>query len=295
MSQPTSEASAHGHEDQDPELAARVSSAVEEAGIKTVIIGGPDVYGVFRGKRLPARRFAGSPSGMLEFCDYMFAIDLEEAAVIPREPGYTGWWPGWEEGFGDFLAVPDLKTFRIVPWLADTAVVLCDWLFVDHTPVPVAPRYILGRVLERAESQGLVAQMAAELEFMVYRETPESLREKGFSDLTPLFTEPAAYGIQRSTLDEPMIGAVRDQLEEFGILLQSSNAEGAAGQYEVNLVHGALPNAADDAFLFKHAVKEIIAQQGMTASFMAKTSLDYRVKPSRPSIALVGGRRQPAL
>ena len=55
-------------------------------------------------------------------------------------PGYRAF--NWEQGYGDFSAVPDLATLRLVPWLENTALVLCD-LVEEHdktTPVEVSPR-----------------------------------------------------------------------------------------------------------------------------------------------------------
>lgn len=255
----------------EPGAAERVSRLIEEHGIRIVILGGCDLSGIFRGKRLPAARFAMRPDHPIGFSDYLFAIDIEEQ-LIPRETSYQGWWPSWDTGLAEIQALPDLSTFRVVPWLDETALVLCDYAFPDGTPIEVSPRYVLRRVVERARAAGLVPKMGVELEFFLYRETGETLGKKGYRNLEPLFTRGSGYGVYRGTLDEHIIRPLRDRIEAFGIPVEGSNAEAGGGQYEINLVFDELPLAADHAFLYKHAVKEIAASHGYMATFMAKAS-----------------------
>lgn len=255
----------------DQEAAYRVTKLIEEKEVRIVIVGGCDLSGIFRGKRLPAGQFALRPNHPIGFSDYLFAIDIEEQ-LIPREASYQGWWPSWDTGLAEIRAVPDLSTFRVVPWLDNTAIVLCDYEFPDGVPIKVSPRYVLRRVVERARARDLVPKMGAELEFFVYRETGETLREKGYRNLEPLFSRGSGYGVYRGTLDEHIVRPIREAVEALGIAVEGSNAEAGGGQYEINLVYEELPVAADQAFLYKHAVKEVAAQRGFMATFMAKAS-----------------------
>ena len=50
---------------------------------------------------------------------------------------------------------------------------------------------------------------------------------------------------------------LRDHLEGFGVAVETWGAEGGAGQLEMNFRPRSALAAADEAFLFKHAVKEI--------------------------------------
>ena len=49
---------------------------------------------------------------------------LHHSAPLIVLSGYQAF--NWEQGYGDFSAVPDLSTLRLVPWLERTALVLCD-------------------------------------------------------------------------------------------------------------------------------------------------------------------------
>ncbi len=252
-------------------LVERVRKAIADAGVAIVVVGGCDLPGILRGKRRPASLFAQDPTTVVGFSDYLFAIDIEEQ-LIPREPSYEGWWPSWDTGLAEIAAVPDLSTFRLAPWLERTAIVLCDYRFPDGRPIEVSPRYVLRRVVDRARSLGLIPKMGPEYEFFLFRENGETLREKGFRNLEPLFSRGSGYGVYRATRDEHIMAPLRENMERFGIPVEGSNPEAGGGQYEIQLVYSELPQAADRAFLYKHAVKEIAAAHGLLATFMAKAS-----------------------
>jgi glutamine synthetase len=79
-------------------------------------------------------------------------------------------------GFRDILAVPDLRTFRRVPWNGNVPFFLID--FHDEAPkVPpaqaapaaaVCPRGLLKRVLREADNLGYKAYTGVEFEFYNY-------------------------------------------------------------------------------------------------------------------------------
>jgi glutamine synthetase len=256
---------------QEP-LIEDVQRRISENGIKVVIGAAADLNGIFRGKRVPVERFTEHPLEPVYVSDYFWAMDTEEMVIAP-EPGYQGWWPSWEAGFGDVAPIPDLSTFRIVPWLDQTATVLCEHFFLDGRPIEIAPRYVLRRLVDRAIAQDLVPKFGAELEFFLFRDNEDSLEQKGYRSATlqPLNLRLGAYGIYRGTTDEHVIRPLAEHLEAFGIPIEYWNPEGGAGQYEVNMVYTDLLEAADRAFLYKHAVKEIAMQHGLMATFMAKT------------------------
>jgi len=192
---------------------------------------------------------------------------------MERQRGFDDWWPSWDLGFADVQPIPDLSTLRIVPWLDKTASVLCEHFFLDGRPIEIAPRHVLRRVIDRMEGKGLVSKMAAELEFFLFKENEESLVEKRYAAeaLTPMNIRLGAYGIFRGTTDEHILRPLTKHLEDYGLSIAYWNPEGGAGQQEVNLVYCELLEAADRAFLFKHAVKEIAASHDLMATFMAKT------------------------
>lgn len=254
-----------------PQDAAAVLEQIRSGEVKTVIIGGADHSGLFRAKRVPASRFAASDHPGIEFSEYMWVMDIEDYPQ-PSPKDFEGWWPDWATGFGDIEAVADLSTLRRVPWLPDTALVLCDYRYGDGRVYDLSPRDVLRGVVERYEKLGLEPRLAPELEFIVYDETEESAMAKGFRDLRPLSPRACPYGGLQATTDESVIAPIVAGLTAFGIPVETWNPEGSPGQYELNIPHHAPIEAADLGFLFKQGVKELCALDGKTATFMAKLS-----------------------
>ena len=169
---------------------------VEEGSIDTVDVAFTDHYGRLMGKRYDAGFFLKEAcSGGAHACDYLLTVDMEMEPV----PGFR--LANWERGYGDLHLMPDLSTLRILSWREKTALVLCDVHDpVSHGRLDEAPRSILRRQLERAESLGFSAAAASELEFYIfengYRAAAEQERQRGFraapSSSSPESTSPEA-------------------------------------------------------------------------------------------------------
>src|SRR5438552_18899042 len=97
----------------------QVRRAIQDHDIEVVISGAADLNRIFRGKRVPAARFLEHPDHPVHVSDYFWIMDTEEN-VIPPDVVSEGWWPSWDAGFGDVAPIPQLDTFRIVPWLERT-------------------------------------------------------------------------------------------------------------------------------------------------------------------------------
>lgn len=253
------------------EHVGRVRQLIKEYELDTVIVGGCDINGIFRGQRLPAWRFEREPDAPVYFCDHVVTMDVE-IEPIPREPDFEGWWPDWSGGRGDMVAHPDLSTFRIVPWLRSTGLVLCDYTFRDGTPLEHMPRQILQRVLDRFDGLGFAAKVAPELEFYLFRRGADGHIMR---PLTPLSHELAYYSVSRASLDEHVIRPMRDGLDGLGVIIDAWSPESSPGQYELNLRATDPLEAADRGFLLKHSVREIAAMHDLAASFMALPMADY--------------------
>ncbi|MDO8614821.1 MAG: glutamine synthetase family protein [Dehalococcoidia bacterium] len=245
-----------------------VGRVIEGHSVRTVKIGGADLDGVYRGKRVSAEQFLAAAAGGFPQCDVVFGWDIQDE-VIGSLP-----YSNWDIGFGDVIMRPDLDTFAVCPWEEGSASVICDFYTEHGEPLPIAPRSVLKRVLAQAEAAGFRAQMAAELEVRFFREDQESLREKGYHGLRPLSPGLNCYSIHHASLDEPVIGYVCRMLNEYGIPVEAYNREHGAGMYEINLRYTDALAAADRAMLYKSAAKEISGQMGVTPTFMAKYADD---------------------
>lgn len=241
--------------------------------IETVLVGGCDGYGVWRGKRMPAAEFLGSGSRGVLFCEVLLTIAHDEGRSgegLVEPPGgasFPTYFPRKEHGYRDMVFRPDMKSLRHLPWQDRTAAVLGDFFSPSGEEIPVIPRAVLRQQVRHAERLGFEVRCAGEYEFYVLDPTR---RDDGGSCPPPISARSYTYGATRASLDEKIVGEIRRNLIKAGIDVEASHCETGPGHYEVTVGHADALRAADDAFVYKSAVKEVVAEMGLTATFMAK-------------------------
>src|SRR5512146_190851 len=238
--------------------------AFEERGISKVKIGGFDIDGVLRGKYVSLDKFFAAAESGLGFCDVVFGWDIADQLYDNAEV------TGWHTGYPDTTATIDLSTFRVIPWEPGTAAFLLDFRDFAGKPLAIAPRQVLQRVLARAERDGVEAHLAAEYEFFFFRETPESVRAKAFTGLTPLSPGMFGYSWVRASQATELVHAIQDQLAAFDVAVEGFHTETGPGVFEAAIAVDEGLRAADKAALFKTAIKEIAHRHGLLPCFMAK-------------------------
>jgi glutamine synthetase len=239
---------------------------VETGAIDTVIAAFTDMQGRLMGKRLHAEFFLEELDAghEVEGCNYLLALEMEMDPV----PGYA--LASWEKGYGDFGLEPDLATLRRVPWHEATALILCDVVWHDGSPVAPSPRQILKAQVEKAHALGFDAMFGSELEFYLLRESYAEAYAKGYRDLTPSVPYILDYHILASGYDEPFLREVRNSMAAAGMRVESSKGEAWPGQHEINFRYADAVKTADDHVIYKTGIKEIAYQRGMSVTFMAK-------------------------
>ncbi|MDX6540790.1 MAG: glutamine synthetase [Gaiellales bacterium] len=243
------------------ELGAEVASG----RVDTVIIAMCDMQGRLQGKRLSARAFVeGIAEHGAEGCNYLLSVDVE---MNPAQ-GYA--MSSWERGYGDFVFMPDLATLRRIPWLESTVMVQCDLLWHDGSPVAASPRQVLRRQLERVAERGWTAFAGSELEFILFDETYETARGKGWRGLRAANAYNVDYSILGTTMVEPVVGAIRRSMAGAGMLVEDSKGECNLGQHEVNFRYQEALRMADDHVVYRNGAKEIAFLQGKALTFMPK-------------------------
>src|ERR1700721_350013 len=167
---------------------AELTKRITEGSIDTVVVAFPDMQGRPVGKRVTAPFFLEHVlEHGIEACDYLLALDVDMEPL----PGYR--FANWDGGYGDMVALPDMTTLRRLPWLEGTAMVVCDLLGTDGTPVEVSPRRVLARQIERAAAAGFDIKCATELEFFLFRESFEEASAKGWRAMHPHTSTMEAY------------------------------------------------------------------------------------------------------
>jgi glutamine synthetase len=242
----------------------RLERWLEEKGVRKAKIGGFDVDGVWRGKYVSLEKLLSAAKGGLGFCDVVFGWDLGDELYDDAKV------TGWHTGYPDAHTVVDLGTARVIPWEPDTAAFILDFVNADGSPFEPSPRQLLRSIGQRARALGFLPRFGSEYEYFLFKETPESLRAKGFRDLTTLTPGMFGYSWLRSSANAGLVHALIDGLNAFGIPVEGMHTETGPGVYETAVLYDDLEAAADKSALFKTAVKEICARHGVTACFMAK-------------------------
>lgn len=239
---------------------------LEDNGVRQVKIGGVDVDGVWRGKYVSVEKFLSACKSGLGFCDVVFGWDITDELLDNTRV------TGWHTGYPDGHAKVDMSTGRIIPWEPDTAAFLLDFVNPDGSPFEPSPRQLLQKINARAKEMGFQPKFGAEYEFFIFKETPQSLKEKGYERLTPLTPGMFGYSWLRTSLNAPLVHALIDGCRDFGLELEGFHTETGPGVFEAAIRYDDLEKAADKAALFKTVVKEICSRHGLTACFMAKVN-----------------------
>lgn len=243
--------------------------------ILMVVVGGSDTHGVFKGKRIPVEDFVHLIEHGVAFSDVFFVLTHAEDLVEPEGGAdYQRYFPRKEQGFPDIFLRPDLSTARVMSWHPHTAAVLGDYVLPGGEDVPIAPRGVLRRVVERAREMGYEAKIGLEFEFFLFRGDLRAIEDSGYR-LDPLSTRPYTYSVYRASLDEEILRSIRDPMAQAGVWIEAFNPETGPGQFELNIRYADAMRAADDGFVYKNGVKELAGQRGLLASFMAKPSSEW--------------------
>ncbi|MGH9177942.1 MAG: type I glutamate--ammonia ligase [Acidimicrobiales bacterium] len=164
----------------------------------------------------------------------------------------------------DVLAVPDAKTFQLLParnGASPVARVFCDVNNLDGTPFEGDPRWVLKRQLERALERGFSFYAAPEVEYFYFA-----------GDATP--PRPLDHGSYFELTVADLAGDLRRRtvltLEDMGIPVEYSQHEDAPSQHEIDLRYTDALTMADTVMTVRLVVKEIAQEAGVHATFMPK-------------------------
>lgn len=240
--------------------------AVRMQEIDTVVVAMTDMQGRLQGKRFHARFFLDEVAAHgTEACAYLLAVDTDMNTV----DGYA--LASWENGYGDFMLVPDLDTLRVLPWQPATALVLADVAGLDGGgPVRVSPRQVLRAQLSRAEELGWTCLAGTELEFAVFEGSYEQAWDSGYRDMVPANRYNVDYSVLGTGRIEPLLRDIRNSMAGAGLTVESAKGECNLGQHEIAFRYADALTTADQHAIYKTGAKEIAARHGYSLTFMAK-------------------------
>ncbi|SDL25723.1 L-glutamine synthetase [Franzmannia pantelleriensis] len=239
---------------------------VEERGLTHVKVGMFDMDGVMLGKYMRRDKFFHALDEGFAFCDVVLGWDSKDE--LYDNVKYTGWHTGYPDA--QLRIVPE--SCREVPAEGDMLLFLAEF---SGKAEAICPRGLLRRVLDQASAMGFNAHGSLEYEFFMFRETPESIREKGFRNLTPLTPDMMGYSMLRSSVHAELYHELLALSEAMDFPIEGLHTETGPGVLEAAIgVDGALA-AGDKGALFKTFTKVWAQRRGLMATFMAKWSPDY--------------------
>ena len=115
-----------------------------------VKMAGIDVDGILRGKLVSKKKFLSIAADGFGFCSVVFGWDMHDRTYF-RELAISN----KENGYRDLVAVPDLASYRRIPWEDNVAFFLVSFFDPEtHEPVSACPRGLLKRAAGKAEAAG---------------------------------------------------------------------------------------------------------------------------------------------
>ena len=227
-------------------------------GIDVIRVSYCDLIGVDRGRDVLLDELETALGHGIAFCRAVYHTS-PMGDVVPVQGGI-------ESGLPDISAHPDLETLTDLPWEPGALWCLADTTVLGGQVAEEAPREVARRVSRQLADLGLRAVVGPELEFYLLEEDASAHTGwKRYADAPG-----NVYVVGRKGDPRGILLTMLRYLRDASLRVTAANHEFSGGQFEINLNHSELLDAADRAFRMKSAVQEIARHEGMLATFMAK-------------------------
>jgi glutamine synthetase len=243
--------------------AAQARAIVEERGLHHVKIGIFDNDGILRGKYINREKFLAALDKGIAFCDVVLGWDSNDA--VYDNVKFTGWHTAYPDAMVRLLP----GTCRNLPLEGNMLLFLGEF---TGRAEPVCPRSTLRRVVERAAAAGYDVSAAAEFEFFIFNETPDSVRAKGYRDMQHMTPGYFGYSMLRASVHTELYQSLLQLAADMRMPIEGLHTETGPGVLEAALKYTEALEAADRAALFKTFTKVLAQRRGLMATFMAKWS-----------------------
>ncbi len=167
----------------------------------------------------------------------------------------------------DMRGIPDLNTFQILPWYdgnIKTARIICDVYTSSGEQFQGDPRYILKKMIKKANDMGYQFFTGPEFEFFLFK-----LNEDGEPEPVP--SDKGSY-FDYTPVDraEAIKKEILLYLDMMGYDPEASHHEVSPGQHEIDLRFSDALTMADRIMTLKALIKTVALKHGLFASFMPK-------------------------
>ena len=123
-----------------------------------VKVAGVDIDGILRGKLMSKKKFLSIAKDGFGFCSVIFGWDMHDQTYF-RELKISN----AENGYHDIIAIPDISSFRRIPWEGNVPFFLVSFMDPDsQKPVSACPRGLLKSMCKKVEENGMGAMAGGE-------------------------------------------------------------------------------------------------------------------------------------
>ncbi|KAF2268153.1 glutamine synthetase/guanido kinase [Lojkania enalia] len=242
-------------------------------------VAGIDVDGMLRGKLMAKSKFLSIAKEGFGFCSVIYGWDMHDQLYF-RELSISN----KTNGYRDLIAIPDLASFRRIPWENNVPFFLLSFVDPDtDASLSVCPRSLLKRVVDNLAQDGYGAMAGAEYEFYQFRapqnhdgpernssSTATFLRDNPVHALPSLTEGMFGYSITRPVHNQEYYYGIFDACTQFNCGLEGWHTESGPGVFEAAISFDEITQMADKASMFKLVVKSLGSKYGITPCFMAK-------------------------
>ncbi|QIB66340.1 glutamine synthetase family protein [Kineobactrum salinum] len=259
--------------------AEALRSFIDQSELEYATLGFVDLQGTIRGKYVSRKKLESALGGI---CFPLITLALDPTDAILFAPRIAD--PGG--GFCDQPARILPETARLLPWEPAGRNL---FLLVEFSGEAEAfcPRGVYRRVFERAAAAGLTPRHSLEFEFTLFRETPQSVVDKGYRNLALATPHKSYYSLVRQGAQSEFYNALMDMSASLNLSLESLHEEMGPGFMEVALGYGDGVEVADRGVMFRTFAKVIAQQQEKLMSFMARWSNEVDGQSGHVHISLL--------
>lgn len=143
-------------QEQSPSISYITDALANDTQVK---VAGVDADGILRGKLVSKKKFLSIAEDGFGFCSVIFGWDMHDQTYF-RELTISN----KENGYRDIVAVPDLRSFRRIPWEDNVPFFLVHFLDPDtKEPIAPCPRGLVKSAAKGLEAKGYKAMAGGEI------------------------------------------------------------------------------------------------------------------------------------
>lgn len=160
---------------------------------------------------------------------------------------------------GELTVLPDPAALTILPYAANSAAVICDFVRKDsHLPSEICARSVLKKILAEIPFE---VSAAFENEFYI-------VRREGHAYIP--FDNGLCFATGAMNQAHALIAELVDTLEKQRVKVVKYHPEYGPGQHEIAVSHSGALQACDNQVIFRETARAVAEKHGVIVSFMPK-------------------------